>query len=128
MRQTRQKRVHAIQTATADEFNRVINAELEKHENANITFLTSVPFTAYVEYEITTETPETLTEAYELRGDARACQECPYFVRTKDKRYKWHFCAQKQKKVTECQGACEAYYQLLEELIADTLGGATNVK
>lgn len=128
MRQTRQKRVHAIQTANADEFNRVINAELEKHENANITFLTSVPFTAYVEYEITTETPETLTEAYELRGDARACQECPYFVRTKDRRYKWHFCVQKQKRVTECQNACEAYYQLLEELIADTLGGATNVK
>lgn len=128
MRQTRQKRVHAIQTANADEFNRVINAELERHENANITFLTSVPFTAYVEYEITTETPETLTEAYELRGDARACQECPYFVRTQDKRYKWHFCAQKQKKVTEYQGACETYYQLLEEIIADTLGGATNVK
>lgn len=128
MKQTRQKRVCAVQTATAEEFNRVINAELEKHENANITFLTSIPFTAYVEYEVMTEKPETLAEAYELRGDARACHECPYFVRTQDKRFKWHYCAQKQKRVTECQSACETYYQLLEDIIADSLGGVNNVK
>lgn len=128
MKQTRQRRVTAIQTATAEEFNRLINAELENRENAQITFVTNVPFTAYVEYEIMAEKPETLKEAYELKGDARACNECPYFVRTKDRRFKWHFCAQKQKRITEYQNACEAYYQLLEELIADTLGGATNVK
>lgn len=125
MKQTRQRRVTAIQTTTAEIFNRLINAELEQHENAQITFVTSIPFTAYVEYEITAETPETLAEAYEMKGDARACNECPYFIRTKDKRFKWHFCAQKQKRVTEYQGACETYYQLLEELIADTMKEAT---
>lgn len=119
MKQRRQKGVTAIQTATAEDFNREINAELQKHGDGKITFVTSVPFTAYVEYEELVEVPETLAEKYELENDARYCHECPYFVRTQDKRYKWHFCVQKQKKVTECQGACETYYQLLEEMIRE---------
>lgn len=121
MKQKRQRGVTAIQTATAEDFNREINAELKKHENGHITFVTSVPFTAYVEFEEIVEIPETLAEKYELNGDGRKCHECPYFVRTQDKRYKWHFCAQKQKKVTECQSACETYYQLLEQMIRDEL-------
>lgn len=121
MKQKRQRGVTAIQTATADDFNRQINAELQKHDDAKVTFVTSMAFTAYVEYEEIVEIPETLAEKYELANDERHCHECPYFVRTQDKRYKWHFCAQKQKKVTECQGACETYYQLLEQMIKDSL-------
>lgn len=121
MKQKRQRGVTAIQTATADDFNRQINVELQKHDDAKVTFVTSMAFTAYVEYEEIVEIPETLAEKYELANDERYCHECPYFVRTQDKRYKWHFCAQKQKKVTECQGACETYYQLLEQMIKDSL-------
>ena len=119
MKTKTQTRVTAIQAANADEFNRIINAELEKRDAPKITYIQGLPFAAYVEYQELTEVPETLKEKYELAGDARSCRECPYFVRTKDKRYKWHYCAQKQRKVTECQGACETYYQLLEELIKE---------
>jgi len=119
MKRKRQKRVIAIQTTTAEEFNAAINAELSARESPEITFITSVPFTAYVSYEEVTEVPETLAEAYELRGDARTCQECPYFLRNEDKRYKWHYCTLKQRKVTAGAGACETYYHILEELIKE---------
>lgn len=121
MKTKKQKQVVAIQTQTAEQFNHDINAVLTAHDNTNITFVTSIPFTAYVEYEELVEIPETLAEKYELNNDERYCHECPYFIRTKDKRYKWHYCAQKQRKVTECQGACETYYQLLEEMIKEAL-------
>lgn len=117
MKTRSQLHVTAIQAANAEEFNKKINAELMKRESPKITYIQGLPFAAYVEYMETVEIPESLREKYELNGDGRHCRECPYFVRTQDKRYKWHYCAQKQKKVTECQGACETYYQLLEEMI-----------
>lgn len=122
MRIEKRKGVEAIQAPTAEEFNERINAVLKREKNANVTFITSGGMLgAYVEYETEIEIPESLAEKYELNGDTRKCHECPYFIRTKDKRYKWHFCVQKQKKVTECQGACETYYQLLEDLIENGL-------
>ena len=114
------KQVAVIQTDTAKEFQDRMNEELSKRDKPNVVYL-SIPFTAYVEYTETVEEPESLKEKYELANDSRECQECPYFKRTKDKRYKWHFCLQKQKAVTECQSACETYYQLLEELIKEGL-------
>lgn len=121
MKQKKTKRVRAIQAINAEEFNREINAVLSETDDPKITYVVAVPFTAYVEYDEFIEVPETLAEKYELNNDGRHCHECPYFVRTQDKRYKWHFCAQKQKRVTECQGACETYYQLLEEMIKSAL-------
>lgn len=117
----RQKRIKftAIQENTAEGFTQAMNRELEKRDDPKITYVTSVPFTAYIEYVECVEVPETLTEKYELNNDTRFCSQCPYFQRTKDKRYKWHFCVQKQKAVLENQSACETYYQLLEELIKE---------
>ena len=116
MKRTRQKRVVALQADNAEKFNREINDLLATLEDPKIVY--SFPM-VFVEWEEIIEKPETLQEEYELKGDGRMCGECPYFKRTKDKRYKWHFCLQKQKAVTECQGACETYYQLLEEMIKE---------
>lgn len=104
----------AIQADNAEDFTRRMNEELEKRDAPKITYITNVPFTAYIEYVESREIPETLKEKYELNKDTRPCSACPYFRRTKDRRYKWHYCIQKQKAVTECQGACEVYYQMLE--------------
>lgn len=117
MKTEKRKGVIAVKTATAEEFNEQINAVLSKHKNATVHFMTGGEMLgAYVEYETVLEIPETLVEEYELKGAGKKCHECPYFVRTKDKRFKWHYCAQRQSKVTECQGACEAYYQLLDQM------------
>lgn len=122
MKTQRRKGVLAITSTTAEEFNREINAVLKEYDDPKVHFITQGDkLGAYVEFDTFEQVPETLAEKYELAGDQRKCSECPYFIRTKDKRYKWHFCIQKQKKITECQGACETYYQLLEELIANGL-------
>ena len=122
MKTEKRKGVKAIQATTADAFNKEIEELLKVCKNPQIHYITAGLYLgAYVEYEVFEEVPETLREKYEINGDGRECQECPYFIRTKDRRYKWHFCAQKQRRVTECQGACETYYQLLEEMIAETL-------
>lgn len=127
MRTEKRKGVVAIQATTADEFNRQINAVLEKYDAPKVHFMTAGDkLGAYVEYDTVKEVPETLAEKYEIAGDERLCTECPYFVRTKDKRFKWHFCVQKQKKVFETQKACETYYQMLEEIIAKELKEAAS--
>ena len=118
MKKEARKGVFAIKTDTAEAFNEQIAVVLQEHPNAKVHFISNF-LGAYVEYEDVVEVPESLAEQYELAGDRRERKECPYFVRTQDKRFKWHFCVQKQKKVTECQGACETYYQLLEELIKE---------
>jgi len=120
MKTITQKNVRAIREETAEAFNEQIAEILNEYGDANINYITSGAFLgAYVEYETTKEIPETLAEKYELNNDKRYCHECPYFQRTQDKRYKWHYCVQKQKRVTECQGACETYYQLLEDIIQE---------
>lgn len=122
MRIEKRKGVVAIQATTPEEFNRQINSVLEKYDAPKVHFITSGDkLGAYVEYDTTKEVPETLAEKYELAGDERPCTECPYFVRTKDRRFKWHYCIQKQKKVFESQRACDTYYQILEETIAEEM-------
>lgn len=120
MKRITQKGVQAIKADTAEAFNEQIAAILNEHAEAKVSYITSGTFLgAYVEYETLKEIPETLSEKYEMNGDKRFCCQCPYFQRTQDKRYKWHYCVQKQKRVTECQGACETYYQLLEDMIQE---------
>lgn len=119
VKQQKRVQITAIQETTAEGFTQAMNLELEKRNEPKITYITSVPFTAYIEYTETVEVPESLREKYELNHDTRYCSQCPYFQRTKDKRYKWHFCIQKQKAVLENGCACETYYQLLEELIKE---------
>ena len=104
MKQQKRVQITAIQETTAEGFTQAMNLELEKRNEPKITYITSVPFTAYIEYTETVEVPESLREKYELNHD---------------KRYKWHFCIQKQKAVLENGCACETYYQLLEELIKE---------
>ena len=120
MKTITQKGVKAIKADTAEIFNEQIAAILDEYGDAKVNYITGVAFLgAYVEYETTKEIPETLEEKYELNNDKRYCHECPYFQRTEDKRYKWHYCVQKQKRVLECQGACETYYKLLEKMIKE---------
>ena len=113
MKRTKQKRVIALQADNAEKFNREINNLLTTLEDPKIVY--SFPI-VFVEWEEIIETPETLQEEYELKGEEKECQDCPYFVRTEDRRFKWHYCTQKEKRVTECQGACETYYLLREVL------------
>lgn len=120
MKTITQKGVRAIREETAKAFNEQIAEILNEYGDAKINYITSGAFLgAYVEYETTKEIPETLAEKYAINNDKRYCHECPYFQRTQDKRYKWHYCVQKQKRVLECQGACETYYQLLEDMIQE---------
>lgn len=114
MRTKTRCKVTAIHAASAEEFNAVINAELEKANNPRITYMQGVPFAAYIEYKYTEEIPETLAEKYELMGKGETCGGCPFFVKSTDKRCTWHYCAQYGKKTKETTPACDALYELKE--------------
>ena len=107
-------RVTAIQAASAEEFNEIIAEVLERADAPKITFLQAAPFTAYVEYREVEEIPETLAECYELAGEGATCGECPFLVKSKDRRCVWHYCAQYGKKTKETTPACDNFYELKE--------------
>ena len=66
VKQQKRVQITAIQETTAEGFTQAMNLELEKRNEPKITYITSVPFTAYIEYTETVEIPESLKEKYEL--------------------------------------------------------------
>lgn len=107
-------RVKAIHADTADEFNAIIDEILNAANAPKITYMEALPFAAYVEYRETQEIPETIAERYELQGEGATCGDCPFLVRTKDKRCKWHYCAQHEQRATEGRPACDVFYEWKE--------------
>lgn len=107
-------KVIALQAGSAEEFNERIAEALENATAPKITYMQGVPFAAYVEYKEVVEIPETIAERYELEGKTGHCGECPFMVRTADKRCKWHYCAQKGQKTKETCPACDIFYELKE--------------
>lgn len=72
----------------------------------------------WIYYTVESREPETLSEAYELKGEGKNCGDCPFCMRdlnrfgTEDKRKKWATCSQSGEKVFIGASACDAYYTL----------------
>ena len=113
MRSIKFKQCACISEASAAAFQNAINAILQQTPEPEIVIDRTQPFTAYVFYKVSKDAPETVLELLEMLdtdGGRAQCQDCPEFIKSKDKRTKWGKCGRKGTK-TRCDGrACELYY------------------
>ncbi len=124
MRSETKKVFRCVSGSTPEEFQQKMNEILSTVLNPEITFLPSVPFTAYILTEETTTVPECLADEFSLRGERYICSACPYFERTNDLRRKWHYCVYHQQKCHQDTPMCEdAYKQIADGTITMRKGG-----
>lgn len=113
MRNTKFKQCACISEASAGAFQDAANDLLSQLANPEIIIDQTQPFTMYVFYNVQRDTPETVLELLEMLdhdGGHAKCENCPAFIRSKDKRRKWGSCRRKaQPTRCDCR-ACELYY------------------
>lgn len=113
MKDTKFKQCACISETSAEAFQDAANAILARLPEPEIIVDKTKPFTMYVFYTVRRDTPETVLELLEMLdadGGHAQCQDCPAFIRSKDRRRKWGKCRRKNTE-TKCDGpACELYY------------------
>lgn len=112
MRNDHIKQCACISETDPQIFQEHMNGILSRITNPEIIMDRCKPFTAYVYYSVSKDTPETLLELLELlEGGTHNCGECPYLIRSKDKRKKWHTCGKTGTPTREDSRACEEFYR-----------------
>lgn len=113
MRTARFKQVACISEPNAAAFQDRANEILAQASDPEIVFDQTLPFTAYIFFNVRRDQPDTVLELFEMLdadGGNAVCEDCPAFIRSKDKRKKWGSCRRKVTK-TKCDSrACELYY------------------
>ena len=111
MRAEKYKQIIAICENNAEDFQNKMNDALASVTDPEIVFDKTQSFTAYVTYRVRKDVPENVLELLELLdGDYHFCEECPYFVRSTDRRRKWVSCKLKGSKTRADSRACEHFY------------------
>ena len=113
MKDTKFKQCACISEASADAFQDKANAVLSHLPEPEIIIDKTQPFTAYIFYKVRKKTPETVLELLEMLdsdGGCAQCQDCPEFIKSKDKRTKWGKCRRKNVPIRADGRACELYY------------------
>lgn len=114
MREVKKKRVRVVDGKDAAGFEASLNSILDGITEPNIVFDSNRPFLAYVTYEEFQRIPESVRDAYELRGEYHYCGECPYYKPPTDKRVKHTTCALGERtRADRC--ACELFYKELND-------------
>lgn len=114
MREIKSKKVRVIDGSCAEEFENALNAVLSEIKEPQIMFDSNRPFLAYVTYDDYRKVPESVRDAYELRGEYHYCGECPYYTPSADKRIKHITCAVGERtRADRC--ACELFYKELND-------------
>ena len=113
MRTAKFKQVACVSETNAAAFQVAANAILSQASDPEIILDRTQPFTAYIFYTVRRNEPDTVLELLEMldpNGGHATCEECPAFIRSKDKRKKWGACRRKPDP-TRCDSpACELYY------------------
>lgn len=124
MKQVKKKRFLCIYGSTPDEFQQRMNEALADLHDPEITF-PQIPLTAYIMASEWEMVPESLSDAYALRGERYVCENCPYFKRTKnDLRRRWHFCLLENEPTRDDQPACEEFFRQLDSGVIEARGGS----
>lgn len=113
MKNTKFKQCACISEASAAAFQDEANAVLARVADPEIVIDKTTPFTMYVFYSVHRDTPETVLELLEMLdadGGHAVCEDCPAFIRSKDKRKKWGSCRKKGIETRIDGRACELYY------------------
>lgn len=102
-----------VSEMTGPQFEARINEILKTVKNPRIELDHNRSFTAYIFYNISVDVPETVTEALQLlEGTSHNCAECPYCIKSEDKRRKWHYCDYYHKKIHEKSPVCANFYRV----------------
>ena len=113
MKDTKFKQCACISETSAAAFQDAANVILAQIPEPIIELDKTKPFTMYVFYNVRRTAPETVLELLEMLdadGGHAICEDCPAFIRSKDKRKKWGSCRRKAIQ-TRCDArACELYY------------------
>lgn len=114
MKQNTFKQMACISETNAAIFQDKANSILATMADPEIVLDKTRPFTMYVFYSVSKDIPESVLELLELLdadGGHAKCEDCPAFIRSKDKRRKWGGCSRKPGEQTRCDSrACELYY------------------
>lgn len=113
MKDTKFKQCACISEASAAAFQDAANGLLAQLANPEIIIDQTQPFTMYVFYNVHRDTPETVLELLEkldADGGCAKCDNCPAFIRSKDKRRKWGSCRRTAQPIRCDTRACELYY------------------
>ena len=114
MKEQKRKRVRVIDGADARQFERALNDALGDMDDPDITFDPNRSFLAYVTYWDIVQIPQTVQDAYEMRGEFHKCGECPYYHKPSDKRKKNTLCDIGEY-VDAKTSACNLFYKMLNE-------------
>ena len=113
MKSIRFKQCACVSESSAGAFQNAINAVLQQTPEPEIVIDKTQPFTAYIFYKVSKDAPETVLELLEMLdsdGGRAQCQDCPEFIKSKDKRTKWGKCRRKNVPIRADGRACELYY------------------
>lgn len=113
MRSQHFKQCACISENSAELFQEKANDILARFTDPEIIMDPSKPFTMYAFYTVSKDMPETVLELLEMldaNGGNATCENCPAFIRSKDRRRKWGSCRRKGIKAKCDARACELYY------------------
>lgn len=113
MKDVKFKQMRVLFETDPQVFEDKANAILAQSSSCEITLDKTRPLTAYITYTVSRTQPETVLELLEMLdtdGGHAVCENCPAFIKSKDKRKKWGSCRRKVVP-TKCDArACELYY------------------
>ncbi len=112
MREDKYKQLVCIAETEPQIFQDKVNGALATKKNPEIILDRTRPFTVYILYTVTKESPETPLEAIEYFTQQKlTCGECPYLDKSPDKRKVRHTCRIRGYKTRLDSPACEECYR-----------------
>lgn len=114
MKEVKRMRVRVVDRNSAKGFEEALNDVLNKVEEPDIKFDTNRPFLAYITYVEYVRIPESIQDAYNLRGEIHRCNECEYYQPSSDRRVKYSVCALGNRVYANKEG-CELLYKTINE-------------
>ena len=113
-----------VKSDSASLFEKQLNEKvLELRNNyPEVHFSENIPLYAHIKYRVDTETPDSISEEYELVGARFTCAQCPYFEPVlrkdgeEDPRFKWGECPHSELgRVLKSASACDRLYEAIHE-------------
>ena len=113
-----------VKTDSASLFEEQLNEKVRcfKDMHPEVHFSEQIPFYAHITYFASTETPESISEEYEMAGVRFVCAQCPHFQPVLkddgeiDMRFKYGDCPHSELgRVFKTEAACDKLYELIHE-------------
>ena len=115
-----------VRSDSAPLFEKQLNERIYELRNnyPEVMFSENIPLYAQIKYRVDIETPESISDEYEMVGVRFVCEDCPYFVPAKnndgsvDLRCKVGDCTHPDNELGrtyKTSAACDALYELIHK-------------